>query len=294
MAKEKQREKHHLSIVVPVYNEENAIVQTFADLKEVCKNLNRQNISTEIIAVNDGSKDKSLKVLRSIEGINVINNPYNLGYGSSLKRGIRESSGKWICITDADGTYPNKDIPKLMKFANSYDMVVGARVGKHVKIPLIRRPPKWILGLLANFLTGKKIPDLNSGLRIFRREIADEFWNLFPQRFSFTVTITLACLTSGYPVKYVPINYFHRKGESSMGPWNFVSFINLMFRIIMYFRPLKFFLVPSLSLLFLGLVWAIFGVVVEHNITDSSLFIFLTGMLLTYLGFVAELIARKR
>ncbi|NIO19212.1 MAG: glycosyltransferase, partial [Candidatus Aenigmarchaeota archaeon] len=69
----------------------------------------------------------------------------NLGYGATLKRGIRVSKNEIVVITDADGTYPNKDIPKLIEALDGFDMVVGARVGDNVKISIWRKPAKWLL-----------------------------------------------------------------------------------------------------------------------------------------------------
>src|SRR3989344_9297655 len=129
-----------ISIVVPVYNEENAIKDTLERLKKIGPKLG----TFEIIAVNDGSTDKTLSILKNISGIKVVNSPYNLGYGASLKKGIREAQGDWIAITDADGTYPIEDLPALNQYIPEYDMVVGSRTGKNVHVPFFRKPAKWI------------------------------------------------------------------------------------------------------------------------------------------------------
>ena len=114
----------------------------------------------EIIVVNDGSTDSTKRILANEKGITLINNAYNLGYGASLKKGIKKAKYPWIFIIDADGTYPIEHMPSLIKHMDHYDMVVGARVGKNVHLPLMRKPAKFILTKLAEFLTKKKIPRL--------------------------------------------------------------------------------------------------------------------------------------
>ena len=135
-----------ISVVLPVYNEEEGIKEIVNNIKDVM-----DSYKCEIIAVDDGSKDNSGKILDGIDGIKVIHNPYNLGYGASIKTGIRAAKGDWILIVDSDGTYPVKAIPELIHYTKEYDMVVGARTKKNVKVPLLRRPAKLFLGALANF-----------------------------------------------------------------------------------------------------------------------------------------------
>jgi len=202
-----------LSVIVPVYNEAGGVINTIDSLKTV---LDKFGCSYEIIVVNDASTDKTVDLLKQIERIKTLNNPYNLGYGASLKKGIKESNADWILIIDADGTYPIDYIPKLLEPAGDYDMVVGNR--QHEKDHFGRKPAKWILKKLASFLAGYHIPDLNSGMRIFRRSIALEFFHLFPSGFSFTSTITIACFSNDYTVKYIDIPYYKRIGQSSIRP----------------------------------------------------------------------------
>src|SRR5262249_30531562 len=156
-----------------------------------------------------------------------------------------------LAITDADGTYPIDDITNLARQTDGFDMVVGARTGSHVKIPFVRRPAKWFINQLANYLSGHKIPDLNSGLRLFKRELAERFFSLFPEGFSFTTTITVSGLTNGYQVKFVPVNYFKRVGQSSISPLrDFFGFMFLVVRLVTYFKPLNVFL-PAATVIFM-------------------------------------------
>jgi len=281
-----------VSIILPVYNEEKVIKQVLHKIKEV---MEKTKWNYEIIAVDDGSRDATPTILKEVEGVKIITHPYNLGYGAALKTAIRASSKKLILMMDADGTYPTKDIPKLLSYTDKYDMVVGARTGKSVAIPLLRRPAKIFLTAMANFLAERKIPDLNSGMRVFKREIAEEFFHLFPKGFSFTTTITLACLTNDYTVKYVPINYYKRKGKSTVHPIkDFFNFVTIIIRIIMYFKPLRFFLLPTVILFFGGIVYATYTMIVYNNITDSAMLFIISGVQLGFIGLLADLIAKTR
>ena len=178
-------------------------------------------------------------------------------------------------------------------------MVVGARTKKGVQIPLIRRPAKWVVNMLANTLAGIRIPDLNSGMRVFSRPLAERFMHLYPQRFSFTITITLAALTNDYIVRYVPIDYRKRTGKSTMGSGinglkNFVNFLGLIVRIITYFRPLKFFIWPSIFLMILGIGVISYTLYTDLNISDSGMLMLLSGLQIGLFGLLAEVVIRQR
>ncbi|GAI14328.1 unnamed protein product, partial [marine sediment metagenome] len=206
----------HISIIIPVYNEEKSIASVLMEIEDV---MNRNRLSYEIIVINDGSTDKTVQVLKSSgSNVKVFSHRVNRGYGASLKTGICNAQHEIVVITDADGTYPNERIPELVSYIKDYDMVVGARTGVSVKIPLIRKPAKWLINRLANYLTGVRIPDLNSGLRVMKKAIANKFARLLPDQFSYTATITLAMLTNGYQVKYIPVDYHARIGQSKIKP----------------------------------------------------------------------------
>ncbi|MFH1439616.1 MAG: glycosyltransferase family 2 protein [Candidatus Woesearchaeota archaeon] len=280
-----------ISIVLPIYNEEKSIYKTISELKEA---LRKSRINYEIIAVNDGSTDNSPSILKKIKGIKVIEHPYNKGYGASLKSGIKKSKNGWILTTDVDGTYPLSDIPRLIKGIGSYDMVVGARIGEHVKIPILRKPAKYILGRFANYLTKRKIPDLNSGLRVFKKELALRFWDILPPGFSFTTTITIAAHVNEYSVKYIPINYYTRKGKSTIHPVkDFIGFIGLIFRTTMYFEPLKIFIPVALILFLLALLRLVRDLILLNDMGDLATLMFLTAFQIFFFGLLADLINKR-
>ena len=235
------------SLVIPVYNEEDAIAGTVSHLHQIL-----QSYEYEIIVVNDGSTDTTSQVLASVTGVKLIEHNHNRGYGAALKTGIRQAQYPLIVITDADGTYPNERIPDLLELSKKADMVVGSRTGKNVTYSTLRKIPKWFLVRFAQWVTKTKIPDLNSGLRVFHRDILVKFVPVLPNTFSFTTTITIAMLTNNYIVHYEPIDYFHRVGKSKIKPIrDTLRFVQLILRMGVYFAPLRIFL-PVAGLFSLG------------------------------------------
>jgi len=236
-----------VSVVMPAYNEAGMVGQQIEKVREV---MDRTNCPYELIVVDDGSTDATAEVVRQ-HGVVLISKKYNRGYGAALKTGIAAAKHDWILIIDADGTYPSESIPSLLQALPEYDMVVAARTGKSVHIPLIRRPMKWVLGRLANYLAGQPIPDLNSGLRVFRKSLAEQFQHLLPAGFSFTSTITMSMLLNDYRVLYVPIDYHKRVGLSKVRALHVYDFLLVILRTAIYFNPLRFFL-PLGAVFFLG------------------------------------------
>jgi polyisoprenyl-phosphate glycosyltransferase len=281
----------YVSIVIPAYNEEGSIAHTLEQIDLVMKS---QEYQYEVIVVDDGSKDRTAERAGEKSFVRIIRHPYNRGYGASLKTGIRSARGEIIVITDGDGTYPVDQIPVLLSHMNEYDMVVGARTKKDAQIELIRRPAKWLLSVLANYLSETKIPDLNSGLRAFRRELALKFFNILSDQFSFTTTITLAMICSGYTIHYEPISYFRRVGKSKINPIrDTVNFTLLIIRAVMYFNPLRVFLPICLALAGLGVVMLCYDVFVIHNIGDKTVLLFSMALLIAAIGLLSDLIVKK-
>ncbi len=281
-----------ISVVIPAYNEEKGIGNVLAELENV---LSKTGLAHEIIVVDDGSEDATAKIVQGCEFVKLVQHPANKGYGSSLKTGIRNATGKWILITDADGTYPTKEIPGLLEFIGQYDMVVGARTGKDVNIPLYRKPAKKLLAWLANYLAETKIPDINSGMRIFRKEDALKFFSVLPKGFSFTTTITLAYLSNDYTIKYVPIDYYKRHGTSKISPLrDFLNFAVLMIRTVAYFNPLKVFLPVSLFMFAGGMISLLYTVIVYRNVTELPVMLLLASLQIGFMGLVADLITKKQ
>jgi len=283
-----------LSIVIPVYNERESIRKTIQEIHAACRN-GAAPMDYEIIVVDDGSTDGSSEILQGVEGIRLLSHDKNRGYGAALKSGIRIAAGEIVAITDADGTYPNVLIPSLFETLRKegLDMLGAARTGDQVHIPLIRRPAKWVLNVLANYMTNTHIPDLNSGLRLFRKDRAVKFFPIISDGFSFTTTITLAMLVNDYPVRFVPIDYAERKGKSKIKPiQDTLNFIMLIVRTIAFFNPLKVFIPVSVFLLLISLACLITQIILG-NIGDFSVLLFLSALQIFLIGIIADLIVRK-
>ncbi|RJQ18490.1 MAG: glycosyltransferase family 2 protein [Nitrospiraceae bacterium] len=278
------------SVIIPAYNEEKGIV-------EVLDNLKFLDANYEIIVVDDGSVDKTSEAVRKYANVRLITHSRNSGYGASLKTGIKHSSGDIIIITDADSTYPVERIPEFVSILadNDFDMVVGARTGENVNIPPIRKPAKWMISRLANYLAGINIPDLNSGFRIIKKEAVKNFISILPNGYSFTTTITLAMTTNAYNVKYVPINYLKRTGKSKIRPIkDTLNFIQLIVRTTLYFDPLKIFIPVSLAMFGASFLVFIYSYFFIPTLMDTTVAIFfISGIQILAIGMVADLINRK-
>jgi glycosyltransferase involved in cell wall biosynthesis len=272
-----------VSIVVPAFNEAAHIAAEIDGLRGA---LDGSGWEYEILVVDDGSTDETAEQAQQT-GVIVLRQERNRGYGAALKRGIRAARHDWILITDADGTYPPSAVPCLLARADANDMVVGARTGDRDGTPLVRRPAKWFLGRLAGYLCGRRIPDLNSGLRLMRRELVERFWFLLPPGFSFTTTITLAALNNDYETEYVEIEYRRRLGRSSIRPWHAFDFLLLIVRTIVFFNPLKVFLPLGGVLAVAGLVKLAIDIG-RDNLSESAVLAFIAALVIWALGLLAD------
>ncbi len=279
------------SLVLPVYNEEEAIAFTLDHLHETLRSADGEY---EIIAVNDGSKDRTGEILRSRSDIRLIEHRRNRGYGAALKTGIRNAKYPLIVITDADGTYPNERIPELVRLATQADMVVGARIGANVEYPTIRKIPKWFLVRFAQWVAQASIPDLNSGLRVFRKSTVERFLKILPDTFSFTTTITIAMLTNNYIVHYEPIDYRYRVGKSKIKPIrDTLRFVQLILRTGVYFAPLRVFL-PLATVFFLGCMFTLFqDIFVREDLTERTLILFIAATQTAMFALLADMIDKR-
>jgi len=272
-----------VSVVIPAYNEGEHVAGQVIAVREV---LARSGWPFEIIVVDDGSTDRTAAEADST-GARVLRRPRNRGYGAAIKLGIRHAKHDWILITDADGTYPVEAIPSLLAAAERNEMVVGARIGKSVSIPLARRPAKWFLTRLASYLAGQRLPDINSGLRLIRKSLVERYEVLLPDGFSFTTTITLSAACNGHSVGYLPIDYHARLGESKIRARHAYDFTLLILRTIVFFNPLKIFIPLGALVALAGLAKFAYDFTVG-NLSESAVLALLAALIIWAVGLLAD------
>ncbi|MBR0900697.1 glycosyltransferase family 2 protein [Bradyrhizobium tropiciagri] len=234
-----------ISIVIPALNEQDAIGDTVQRVRATLEAA--KLVPHEIIVVDDGSQDET-GIRAAAAGARVIRHPHNAGYGHSLKDGIRDARYDLIAITDADGTYPIESLPMLVeRYRNGFDMVVGARSGTHYRESLIKMPLRWILRSLVEWTASRKIPDINSGLRVFRRSTVLGYFDHLCDTFSFTTSLTLAYTMTGRFVDYVTIDYRARIGKSKVKLLrDSTRTIQYILEAAIYYNPLRIFLLMSM------------------------------------------------
>lgn len=270
------------SIIIPALNEQDGIGPTLEKLR-------RLSGSPEIIVVDDGSTDGTAAVVRGFPGIILLSHPSPGGYGRSLKDGIRRASTDIVVITDADGTYPSDSIPSLVAdIERGFDMAVGARTGKHYRGLFLKMPARLIFKWLVEFTTGRSIPDINSGLRAFKKNDALAIEEDLCNGFSFTTTQTLIMILQGKFVHYRPIEYGARIGRTK------VRIIRDSLRTLQYimeaiaaYNPLKIFVLLSGflgALTIVALVWSavfrdLFSLLLGTFLLIGSMIVFAIGIL---------------
>lgn len=285
---------NQLSFVIPAYNEEKSIVAVLEQLKNTLDNL---KIEYEIIVVNDCSTDNTKSLLKKINYIKLINHPYNKGYGASLKTGVKNAHYNWVLFYDADGQHKPEYVEKFLKYTSTYDLIIGDRTTSKYVRPTIRKPGLWLLKKIANYLVNYKIPDLNCGMRLIKKDVLKKYLRLMPNNFSFSTTSTMAFLKDKRNVKFVGIETDKRNNESksSVKSKDAITTLMLMFRLIMLFSPLKIFLPVSILLFILTLTSVTLDIFIrEPNITDTTIVLFVSTLLIFFFGLLADQIAAIR
>ncbi len=278
-----------VSIILPAYNEENSVADDIATIQGAFE---RAEISYEIIVVDDGSTDNTGSIASALSGVTVLRHASNRGVGAARKTGIRAARSEWIITSDADGTYPNHEMPRLVQMLSEYDMVIGSRTGKNVAASWISWPAKFLIRQLASYMTRTRIPDLNSGLRAFRKSVALRYFYLLPDSHSWVSTITLAFLSNERSVKFVDVDYYKRKsGRSSFRPLiDTYNYIQLVVRTIMYFNPLRVFLPLSFIVFGIGMWKTIHDWIKFQDIGGADVMICVFGAMIAVAGLLADLI----
>ncbi len=279
-----------VTIVIPAFNEAAGLPLVLEGLRSW------QDRGAEIIVVDDGSTDGTGEIARRA-GVRVIRHHSNKGYGASLKTGVRMARGEVVVTLDADGQHNPEDIERLLAELVDADMAVGMR-GQGSHTPSMRKPGKWVLARVANYLAGTKIPDLNSGFRAIRVETLRPFLHILPNGFSFSTTLTLALFKEGYNIAYVPINTAPRTGKSTVKPLrDGFNTILLIIRTIALFDPLKVFLPASVLLLLVGFGYWIYDslFLTRHlNIPSGSVILLVSAVIVFLFGILADQVSAIR
>ncbi|MGF1572006.1 MAG: glycosyltransferase family 2 protein [Sumerlaeia bacterium] len=285
-------QKPALTLVVPIYNEEKALPPFFLELESLKKKIPE---GLFLVFVDDGSRDRSSELIEAYcnEQVKLVRHSRNRGYGAALKSGIAQASTELIAICDADLTYPLSALPPLLELiVEGNRMAIGKR--PLAQQPLIRRPAKYFLNWFASYLSATKIEDLNSGLRIFRKQDALRFSRMLPEGFSFTSTITMLLACEGHSLAYRPIRYRTRVGSSKISPVkDFFGFSLLVLRLSMAFNPLKVFAPLSIMLFALSAFLLCVRLFFDELGLATTIVLFTAGMQLLATGLLADLVNRR-
>jgi glycosyltransferase involved in cell wall biosynthesis len=290
----------YVTVVLPCYNEAAHVV---LELERITRAMDASGYAYELLVIDDKSTDNTLGVLRSVATrfpkMRLMPFRRNGGSGTARRIGTQEARGQIVVWTDADMTYPNERIPEFVRYLDDnpdVDQVVGARTTEEGTHKWARVPAKWFIRMVAQRLSGMRIPDLNSGLRAFRRDVSLPYLRLLPPGFSCVTTITMAFLSNQHPVDYIPIDYAKRSGKSKFHPFRDARrYILQVLRMVMYFDPIKVLMPVALWIMGLGFVKLIVDLVrYDLRVTTSTLLALLIGFQIAVLALIGDLVARSR
>ena len=276
-----------LTVIIPAFNEAAGIATVLDELTSECS-----QFLTTIIVVDDGSRDDTARIARE-HGAVVIQHPANLGYGASLKSGLRQSETTHVATFDGDGQHRASDLRRLWDARTGAAMIIGARQ-QLIHSPLWRMPGKWILGAVASYLVRRPIPDLNSGLRLLPRDLAMRYAHLCPRGFSMSTTMTMAVLSRGWPVAFVPIEVRARQGRSTVTVTTGFETAVLLLRIICLFNPLRLFVPASALAALAGIAWGIPYALAGRGVSVGAMLAIVTAGLLFFLGLICDQVSQLR
>jgi glycosyltransferase involved in cell wall biosynthesis len=290
-----------VTIVLPCYNEGEHVLQ---EIDRITTAMNASEFSYELLCIDDASTDDTLEVLLEaatrFANLRIMPFRRNGGSGTARRIGTQQAYGEVVVWTDADMTYENDRIPELVRILRedpSYDQVVGARTTEEGTHKWARVPAKWFIRKVAERLTNQRIPDLNSGLRAFRRTVALPYLRLLPAGFSCVTTLTIAFLSNQHDIRYVDTAYAKRAGTSK---FHFVRdayrYILQVLRMVMYFDPLKVLMPPALWLVIIGFVKAVVDVVRYKSLyfPANTILLIVSGIMIGSLALLSDLVVRSR
>ena len=280
-----------VSVVLPVYNE---AAHLGAELDRITSALRRSRYSWEVLVVDDGSEDGSGDLALGRDGVRLLRSARNRGCGAARRIGTLAAAGRVVVWTDADMTYPNDEIPALVEDLGDADQLVGARTTEQGTLKALRIPTKWAIRRLASYLSRTRIPDLNSGFRAMRRDVAEQFVSHLPEGFSCVTTITMLFLMNGYSVRYKPVEYRPRSGRSKFHWWaDTRRYVLQVVRMMLSHDPLRVFM-PLAAIL-----GAVFAAKLGYDLAGKDLRVATNTLLLGFaaiqtlaIGLLADLVVR--
>jgi glycosyltransferase involved in cell wall biosynthesis len=290
----------YVTVVLPCYNEQDHVLE---ELKRIDSAMIASGYSYELLVIDDKSTDNTLTLLRQaaphFPSMRLMPFRRNGGSGTARRIGTTEARGQIVVWTDADMTYPNERIPEFVRYLDAnpdVDQVVGARTTEEGTHKWARVPAKWVIRKIASSLAAVQIPDLNSGLRAFRREVSLPYLRLLPPGFSCVTTITMAFLSNQHAVDYLPIDYAKRSGVSKFHPFrDAYRYILQVLRMVMYFNPLKVLMPFALWIMGIGFIKLITDLIrYDWHVTTSSLLLLVVGFQIAVLALIGDLVVRSR
>ncbi|MCB2183201.1 MAG: glycosyltransferase family 2 protein [Desulfobulbaceae bacterium] len=280
------KNKPDVTVLLPAYNEEQSIGETVKKIRQMYPDF-------EVLVVDDGSTDNTMHVAMTA-GATVWSQPYNIGNGAAIKKGLRTALGEWVIMMDADGQHDSADIARLLEFKGKYDMVVCARK-RGSDGAWHRNLANWIYNRIASYVTRFKVKDLTSGFRLVRRDEARKFIYLLPNGFSYPTTLTMAFLRSGHSVKYIPIKAKKRKGKSKIKLLqDGTRFLLIIARIATLYSPFRVFLPISFMFFIVGFCYYFYTFFSVGRFTNMSALLLSTSVIVFMIGLVSEQVTQMR
>ena len=278
----------NITIIIPAFNEERSVGSVVEQLLLRCP-------EAELLVIDDGSTDKTAEIAESA-GASVIRHERNYGYGSALKTGVLASNQEYVLFCDADGQHSVEDIERIMAARENCEMVVGARdINSYT--PFNRMPGKFLLRKFADYLAGQHLPDMNSGLRLIKREVLLKYLHLMPASFSFSTTTTFALLKGNHCIKWIPITVKKRIGSSTVRQWKHgPETIMLMLRLTVLFEPLKVFLKVAQGLFIFSVISLLLDVLhgIDNGIGDVTVLLSIATLLVFMVGLLCDQVSALR
>lgn len=288
MATEDEEWQSRLTVIVPAYNEEGAVASTLRGLRERLP-------GAEIVLVDDHSTDRTHDEACKVAGVRVVRHAYNCGYGGALKTGMVVADREYVAWFDADGEHRLEDLVTIVDRLHREDLaaVIGQRESGGPS--RLRTVGKWMIRMLARSLEFRGGPDLNCGLRAFRREVINRYLYVLPEGYSASLTSLMVMLERRYPVAFQAVRTAQRTGTSKVRLSDGVSTMALVIRMAMLFAPLRIFMRGGLMFAAVGIVYSLtLALATGGGVPIAGALATITGLLLIAVGLIADQISQLR